>query len=464
MRHIRPTGLVSLLGLMAPLLTACSSDSYDREPVRELSLSLETTVSAPAYQDVTTLWNQSRVGTNAPVTRSSTSPEWTPPDQYYLYSNPQVGGLFSNQRDLTGRSIDLFFTKETKTEASYHGRLRKGGDTWKLVVDGINPVPDPKLPDKDPFEDFYDSYYAYGFIPHDAAANAEIALLSDLGATFADGAVLTLHGLKPVSAADVCVMIGARNGFMQEEVKEGVKHEVYYDGEYTDANKNKQYDDGETRTNRLRPGRFDISISKGEKTNYLFFLFDHIYSALRFCFKVDEKYFGLRDIVLKKMELKANDVKASFDATITLKKRAEGSSESPIDGNVVFTPVGDAVMDYVTIFNGNGLNERNGLTLDDDTYTTLMGGFVPVVPSGGGKKEFTLRTTYDVYDKKGNLVRKNSTAENVLDIQSVFDKSIDLLLLRGKYYTVNITVAPTYLYVMSEPDLENTLNPEPLEP
>ena len=449
MRHIRPTGLVSLLGLMAPLLTACSSDSYDSEPVRELSLSLETTISAPAYQDVTTLWDQTRVGANAPVTRSSTPLDWTPPDQYYLYSNPLVGGLFSNQRDLTGRSIDLFFTKETKTEASYHGRLRKGGDTWKLVVDGI--VPDPE---KDAFEGFYGSYYAYGFIPHDAATNAEIALLSDPGATFADGAVLTLHGLKPVSAADVCVMIGARNGFMREEGEEGNKHEVYYDGGYTDANTNEKYDDGETRTNRLRPGRFDISISKGEKTNYLFFLFDHIYSALRFCFKVDEKYFGLRDIVLKKMELKANGVKASYDATITLRKRAEGSALSPIDGDVVFTPVGDPVMDFVTIFNGNGLNERNGLTLDDDTYTTLMGGFVPVVP-GGGERKFTLRSTYDVYDKKGNLVRKNSVAENVLNVQSILDKPIDQLLLRGRYYTINITVAPTYLYQMSEPDLKN---------
>jgi len=191
-----------------------------------------------------------------------------------------------------------------------------------------------------------------------------------------------------------------------------------------------------------------------DKANCLFFLFDHIYSALRFCCKVDEKYYGLRDIVLKKMELKANGVKASYDATITLRKRAEGSALSPIDGDVVFTPVGDPVMDFVTIFNGNGLNERNGLTLDDDTYTTLMGGFVPVVP-GGGERKFTLRSTYDVYDKKGNLVRKNSVAENVLNVQSILDKPIDQLLLRGRYYTINITVAPTYLYQMSEPDLKN---------
>lgn len=441
MRLMRPAGLVSLLGLLgllALLLTACSSDSHDSEPVGELSLSLETTISAPAYQDVMTALGQSRAGDNTPITRS-----WTPPDQYYLYSDPLVGGLFTNQRDLTNRTIDVFLTRGT--EAIYHGRLRKGTDTWKLVVDGL---------DADKLDKIYDNdndYYAYGFIPRDAADDAEIALLSDPGATYADGAVLTIHGLKPVAASDVCVTIGARDGFKQ---KEGLdEHDVYYDGRYTDANGNGKYDDGETRTNRLRPGRFDFRIVN-DKANCLFFLFDHIYSALRFCCKVEEKYYGLRDIVLKKMELKANGVKASYDATITLRKRAEGSALSPIDGDVVFTPVGDPVMDFVTIFNGNGLNERNGLTLDDDTYATLMGGFVPVVPDGG-EREFTLRSTYDVYDKKGNLVRKNSVAENVLNVQSILDKPIDQLLLRGRYYTINITVAPTYLYQMSEPDLKN---------
>ena len=53
--------------------------------------------------------------------------------------------------------------------------------------------------------------------------------------------------------------------------------------------------------------------------------------------------------------------------------------------------------------------------------------------------------TYDVYDKKNNLVREGCTAENKLPVS----------LVRGQMVTVNLTVNPTYLYVLSEPDLDN---------
>jgi len=59
-----------------------------------------------------------------------------------------------------------------------------------------------------------------------------------------------------------------------------------------------------------------------------------------------------------------------------------------------------------------------------------------------------METHYDVYDKENNLIRENQSARNTLSLS-------DLTLEQGKKYTITITVAPTYLYVLSDPDLDN---------
>ena len=66
-----------------------------------------------------------------------------------------------------------------------------------------------------------------------------------------------------------------------------------------------------------------------------------------------------------------------------------------------------------------------------------------------------LQCTYDVYDKNvttehldGNLVRANCVAENKLPENRVKAEVNQRTLL-------TITVNPTYLYVLSEPDLDN---------
>ena len=51
-----------------------------------------------------------------------------------------------------------------------------------------------------------------------------------------------------------------------------------------------------------------------------------------------------------------------------------------------------------------------------------------------------------VYDRKGNLIRKGCEATN---------KIPDLEASRGQRVQLNLTVNPTYLYVLSDPDLDN---------
>ena len=72
----------------------------------------------------------------------------------------------------------------------------------------------------------------------------------------------------------------------------------------------------------------------------------------------------------------------------------------------------------------------------------------------GQNTSFYLRSTYNVYDLKGNLVREGCEAVNTIDLRSLF-KITATQLQRGHMYSVTLTVNPTYLYVLSEPDLDN---------
>ena len=74
--------------------------------------------------------------------------------------------------------------------------------------------------------------------------------------------------------------------------------------------------------------------------------------------------------------------------------------------------------------------------------------FVP-----GDHTYFKLRTTYDVFDRQGNKIREGCQAESTIDLRDHFGSYLSTT--RGHCYTLNVKVQPTYLYVLSEPDLDN---------
>ena len=121
----------------------------------------------------------------------------------------------------------------------------------------------------------------------------------------------------------------------------------------------------------------------------------------------------------------------SVIATISLAHNTTGAS--PIS-NVEFEASGSS--DPVLVFNSDA-----GTALDKDTPVDINACFAPTLSNN-----LTIVTTYDVYDRKGNLIRENSTATNKLP---------NLDAVRGQKVQVNLTVNPTYLSVLSEPDLDN---------
>ena len=359
-------------------------------------------------EDDTRSWatgNDTRTWTTGHVTRTDT---WEPPTGYVTYDAIYgTNGLFATQRNLTNKSIKAFFINITDLSQYNQGTFsyKSTDNKWQL---------------SEPIET--SSFYFYGYIPSEAASQSSNITGNS---TFAEGAVMHLNGINTVTPNDVCVIIGAKNG------------------------------DSKSTVTGLQAGQFLVAANASTldtpgSDNYIFLLFDHLYSSLRFNFTVDEDYDALRTIRLRKLEMipysdgNKTLINAKYNATVKLK--ANTNNTNPItevtfegdqsSGNATFEP----------LFNGE---EK----LEHGKFTCFMGCFVP-----GETKHFLLRSTYDVYDKntdkneKGNLIRQGCVAENYIDLPNMLNVSN---VQRGHMYAVTLKVHPTYLYVLSEPDLDN---------
>ena len=377
--------IIAILAIAAVCLISCSDEQLEPQQ-QEWELPIEPALSVIQFEE-------------GPETRS-----WTPPSSYYLYDNLyDVGTYYQTLQDQT---IDAFLT--TNTDATLHGRLRKKSDgTWKFALN-IDPTGTPS-----------GIYYVYGFIPRSAANNATLSLLNpdDPECTYADGAVLRINGLKSI-ATDPCIIIGAKEG--------------------PDAD----HDGGRDKT--LTCGDFDFYLNMNESAhNYMYLLFDHLYSAMCINMRVQGTYAALRTIKLKSLELRtfvgSTPTKATTDVTVTLRKKTDGSD--PISSIVFTDPI-----DEEGESSGKVFESEEGIELTT-SYSSYMGHFMPK-----GITKLKLTSTYDVYDKQGNLIRKNCTADNILNITELFSGQDETL--RGRRYNISITIHPTYLYMMSEPDLK----------
>ena len=233
------------------------------------------------------------------------------------------------------------------------------------------------------------TFTVYGYMPKTGEMNSTLTSITDNGAT------LNITGVKPVTTDDICIITGV------EAADEGLKE-----------------------------GQFSWSTPMEEVETYkISLLMDPLYAAALFRLKIDAEYASLRTIKLKTMTLSTDN--GSVNATISLTHNTTGAS--PIS-NVNFAASGSS--DAVLVFNSD-----TGTALDKDTPVDINACFAPTLSN-----KLTIVTTYDVYDRKGNLIRENSTATNKLP---------DLAAVRGQKVQVNLTVNPTYLYVLSEPDLDN---------
>lgn len=248
-------------------------------------------------------------------------------------------------------------------------------------------------------------YYIYGYMPQNDEYTSSIS--KPEGSDYSMGADLTLSNLPVFTSKDICVTVGVRrvtSAFDNTEASEG----------------NFGY------------------LSGLNSENYVNLLMDHLYCDLILKFKVEANYNDLRLIKLKSVHLQCTygdkiETKVLLrsssglgEASIVYSKYGEGEStnhyflqttDSPVDLDATAKEIGSIYCPPI-IFDYEG------------TYTTLI-------------------CTYEVYDRQGNLMR-SITAERPVENKLGLSH-----MTHGEQTTVTVTIAPTYLYMLGDYDLDN---------
>ena len=254
-------------------------------------------------------------------------------------------------------------------------------------------------------------YLIYGFMPIDA----ENVSISPLSTNYNAGASMSIKGLKVLTQTDPCVIVGV--GRQQESTSDVT----------------------------LKWGTFDFTFKEGtsDVIDYMSILLDHIYSRYHFQVKIDADYAQLRTIKITKMTLEAlsNDgtqTVGTVNATVNIQTNT--TNTNPIS-SVTFTR--NTGTRSVTFFE----NTTTPLSL---TTSYQDAGFC-LAP--GDQHWFRLTTVYEVYNRDNKHIRTN-TATNTFDTANFKEHKITNTN-PGLDHTIQIIVNPTYLYVLSDSDLDN---------
>ena len=255
----------------------------------------------------------------------------------------------------------------------------------------------------------------YGFAPATVASCTINPL--DGKTSYLDGAKLTLSNINSVTGDDLCAIVGVQHS-----------------------------ENPITTPDWSADGFLGVFSFKKEAKNYISLLLDHLYGRIDFKFYVGEEYSQWRIIKVKKVELLSTTKVTGLTVNLMANKGNHPIADDGIKYEYSTVAAGvtgvlyDSSMDTDT--NGKQLQTVNG------DAVVIPGFFAPVSKEVSG---LSLVCTYDVYtivnNNIGTRVRENCTATNKLQLIPNVQ--------RGKKWTVNLTVEPTYLYQLSDDELDN---------
>ena len=286
------------------------------------------------------------------------------------------------EKELSHRAAPTGFSEYTPDKATNMGIYMLLTEDWASPKEEIIRYNTTTSKWQSNFEVAADkTYTVYGYMPKTEG------MTSSLTKSTADAATLTITGMKAITTDDICIITGV-----------------------------KESDDG------LKEGQFSWNTpTTGNQTFYINILMDHLYAAALFRMKIDAEYASLRTIKLKTMTLSSD--KGSVNAVISLTHNTTGVS--PVS-SVAYTALGSSsTSDIYKNDEGTALPTTTAIPLSVNAY------FAP-----GLSDNLTLVSTYDVYDRKGNLIRQNRTATNKLP---------DLSAVRGQRVLLNISVVVVLL-------------------
>ena len=294
--------------------------------------------------------------------------------------------------------IGIAFTQNG--QEPQQGNFFKSGSKWRTNVGDITAG----------------TYYLYGYQPYSPSIEYGITDRDGANANYSDGAKVTLENVPAVMPGDLCVVIGAKDGTDKETVTGLRRGDFGYAAKAISGN----VDGG----------------------NFVFLLFDHLYAALRVKMRVHGSYDALRTIKLKslRLKIKAGDTPSTTKTDILVDLKAT-EGDNPIQ-SITYTPRGEVITEPMEFWSSHA---GEPLTTE---FSTHIGHFMPQDIT-----TFVLTSVYDVYDKDDNLIRKDCMATNTMVLSDLLTGQTTTR--RGCRYTINMTIKPTYLYVMSEPDLDS---------
>ena len=239
-------------------------------------------------------------------------------------------------------------------------------------------------------------YQVFGYLPASAAT----------GTVSVDGttATMTFTDLDILSKEDLCIITGVKAG---------------------------KLGDGQSVT----PGNFDYHAPENTSGGYsLSLLAAHLYAGMEFKFMIDPAYNALRHVRLKKVEL-ISTYNEKATVTVTLNMNNPSPMALP---NYSTTSGSGATLDLWTSNSENGdeLKESESQAIECKAY------FAYACAS-----TLSIKSYYDVYDMHGTMIREGQTAVNSL--------ATVLSSLPGYKKNIKITVNPTYLYLLSDWDVDD---------
>ncbi len=246
------------------------------------------------------------------------------------------------------------------------------------------------------------SYYVYGFMP--ASLSASIAKNNG---SYENKAIININNLDAVSPADICVVTGVKG----------------FETPITDSSTSGSVD----------LGSFSYT-GQAKGNNYIYLLLDHLYACVDLEYTLEAFYSTLRQIKLRKVEIAATNSK-KHNLTITID--GNNAAVYSVSDTEASNASGNAVIYDKTE------TEAENIPNTLEGFLNVPGFFKPELTN-----QFVVTSYYDVYNRKGDLVRKGCKAENKLSLRGTN-------ISRGQKRTVKFTIIPTYLYVLSEPDLDN---------
>lgn len=242
-------------------------------------------------------------------------------------------------------------------------------------------------------------YYVFGYMPDNIGSNNTIKVTSETAAT------MNLNGLPTVSNQDICIVVGVKEGKQtMSDLDQGIF--TYHAPEST-------------------AGGYYVSL-----------LAAHLYAAMEIRITIDAEYNDLRTIKLKKMVLK-NKNNGKLDATISLVMNDEG--KSPI--STIGYAVSDATATEMVLYdNPDG---KSLVVNESDENAIVISGYF----AEGYAANLSMECTYDIYDKINidpidNRTTVNSLASTLSNLE------------RGQKKIIHLKVNPTYLYILSNDDVD----------